>query len=360
MAKPPSDSFMATWDTMSEEQRAQYVAAVQAMPSSQWADSQLVDMMLMQASAASPTPYVALHERDEGIVEMDVQPWIGGAPDEVSPPYVMRRRWQTIGPPTITHPNSKCWLKEESEYGVIHVRGQHVHLEARRQDDPAFPTWASPTENLAYTLVAWVIDPDEDNMVTVHTVKNMVWTVGEWQVSETALMEGIPPTEYPSLREWLEGLTRDIDRHMIDTAQKRRVKLQELTAGGECDIVKWAQTHRTPQDVVRSLEQSGVCLVLSHSEPWLATRVHPDYQSGGGMGFVAVCALGHGPKAIESLERMGYPCRLLRRGKPDIPAVVGLDEQIVRGQAAQDDRRYLRKLGKHNLVDEDAIPEIEA
>lgn len=205
------------------------------------------------------------------------------------------------------------------------------------------------------TLLAYVYDLE--GCVSTHVVERV--RLDHMDNLRGNIEQGQTPFTYPSITEWLEGLTRDIDRHFIETARLRKRKLSQLAGGAECDVIKWLQTHRTPADTLSSLTDAGITIVMSHTEPWVMSRYHPDHKMALGMAFVAICPVGQGAQAISVLNEMGYRTKMLKLGKPDIPAIVGLDERLT---AAQDDTRYRRdmqKVGRHRLVEDDGLPEIE-
>jgi len=269
---------------------------------------------------------------------------------------VERRRYEIIGPPA-GHENCRCWIHEESGYGEIHVRGEHCYLVATRLTDPAFPSWSHPLEPLVFDIGAFLVHLDGD--VTTHVLKRVRWNDMQETGSKTPIEIGQDIINYPNIREWLEGLARDIDKHTLQAGMARKKMLDELAGGAECDVIKWQQTHRTPKETLESIRSAGIAIVMSHAEPWFMSGNHPGADTQLGIAFVAICAIGQGKLAIKELQHMGYPCKMLRRGRPDIPALADIDEQLMRAIAAQDNRAYLRILGKHNLVHEDDIPQIE-
>lgn len=209
--------------------------------------------------------------------------------------------------------------------------------------------------SMTYTLLAFLAPPG--GPVTSHMIRNARWSRMQ-EMSEEPFMQA--PTMHHNLQDWLDGLCRDIDHYMLMpiTVKDRQVKVEIATAGGECDVIKWQQSHRTPLETVASLKEAGISLYVSHTEPWAMSRYQEDGDSLG-MGFVAVCAIGHGAKAIKELRMMGYRCKILRYGKPEIPGLVGLDQRLV---DIQDDRRdgaSLRTIGRGRAVEEIDMGDLE-
>lgn len=342
-----NESFAEQWDKTPEAQRAWIMSVM-----SDQMEMALLQRLLNNYSVATPSAYVA-HHTDHG------NEWMLSEEQGIDfmrqgPLY--RRRYETIGPPA-GHENCRCWLDEESTSGEIHVKGERCYLVATRTQDPVFPSWSHPLEPLRFDIGAFLIHLD--GQVTTHVLKQVRWDDMHEIGHKVPIEQGQEIIEYPNLREWLEGLARDIDRHTLQGGMARKKMLDELAGGAECDVIKWAQTHRTPKETVEAIRSAGIAITMSHSEPWEISRQHPDAVTQLGMGFVAICGIGQGELAIKELRKMGYPCRLLRRGKPDIPALVGLDEQILRALDVKEHRAYLRLLGKHNRVHEDDIPQIE-
>lgn len=178
------------------------------------------------------------------------------------------------------------------------------------------------------------------------------------EMSQDPFMQA--PSLHHSLTEWLEGLCRDVDRYMLMpiTVKDRQKKLATVTAGAECDVIKWQQSHRTPEQTVESLREAGIAFYVSHTEPWAMSRYQEDGKALG-MSFVAVCAIGHGAKAIRELRTMGYRCKILRYGKPEIPGLVGLDQRLVDIQDDRRDAASLHTIGRYRTIEDIDMGDLE-
>jgi len=194
--------------------------------------------------------------------------------------------------------------------------------------------WIASDHTCDFTVTIY---PHEDmEQMHVHRVRAAMNHLGgliEIMDSRLRQAQAVDVTEHQhvGLRAFFSFMANELNDLYHHARQERQRSLMEISGGAECDVIKWAMGGEGPINVVTVLHEVGIAIELAHIEPWrMYEQVPRRMDSECRLGAVAVVPVGRGEEAVECLQGcMGVPALVVYSGKPDIPAIVDMDQGMM-------------------------------